>query len=127
MKTYIVYLDESGDDGVIGSSEQFILTSVYMPTEEWQSNYNKIAALRKRLKEKYGFHSTEEMHTKHFLTNKEPYRKYNWSDDDKREILKAFTSTIAELISSNGSIDYSVDGSEIDVQVVKVDAGSWDE
>ena len=97
VKTYIVYMDECGDDGVKGSSEQFILTAVYMPAEEWQSNFNKIVALRKRLKEKFGFHSTEEMHTKHFLADKNPYRKYSWSNDDKLEIVKAFTLTIAEM------------------------------
>lgn len=49
------------------------------------------------MKEKYGFHIKEEMHTKHFLTDKDPYRKYNWSKEEKIEILKAFTLAIAKL------------------------------
>ena len=49
------------------------------------------------LKEKYGFHVKEEMHTKHFLTDKDPYRKYNWNKETKLEILKAFTLAIADL------------------------------
>ena len=51
---------------------------------------------RALLKEKYGFHSTVEMHTKNFLTDKNPYRDYGWSKDQKQEILVAFTKCIAE-------------------------------
>ena len=37
MKTNLVYFDETGDDGLIKtSSETFILTSIYMPSENWQ-------------------------------------------------------------------------------------------
>ena len=98
MKTNLVYFDETGDDGLIKtSSETFILTSVYMSSENWQKNYNQMKFLRKELKEKYGFHVKEEMHTKHFLTDKDPYRKYNWSKETKLEILKAFTLAIADL------------------------------
>ena len=37
------------------------------------------------------------MHTKYFLTDKDPYRKYGWSEEEKIEILKAFTLAIADL------------------------------
>lgn len=98
IKTDIVYFDETGDDGLIKtSSETFILTSIYMKAEDWQKNYDQIKCLRKELKDKYGFHIKEEMHTKHFLCDKDPYRKYNWSNQEKIEILKAFTLTIAKL------------------------------
>ncbi len=78
METYLVYFDETGDDGLIKtSSDTFILTGIYMPSENWQRNYNQMQFLRKELKSKYGFYIKEEMHTKHFLTDKDPYRKYN--------------------------------------------------
>ena len=64
MKTNLVYFDETGDDGLIKtSSETFILTSIYMKSEDWQKNYNQMKFLRKQLKDKYGFHVKEEMHT----------------------------------------------------------------
>lgn len=56
-----------------------------MPMNSWQKNYDIITDLRKKLKQKYNFHVKEEMHTKHFLCDKEPYRKYNWSKDEKQE------------------------------------------
>jgi len=68
-----------------------------MPAESWQQNFNLMRGLRKELHDKYGFHVTEEMHTKHFLTDKNPYRSYNWSKEVKQEIIKAFTLTIAAM------------------------------
>lgn len=98
MNTYIAYFDETGDDGIATtSSDHFILTSLYMPAESWQQNFNLVRSLRKELRDKYGFHVMEEMHTKHFLTDKNPYRNYRWTKEIKREIIKAFTLTIAEM------------------------------
>lgn len=98
MKTYLTYFDETGDDGITtASSDHFILTSIYMSAENWQDNFDKIRELRKDLKEQYGFHVSEEMHTKHFLTDKNPYRKYKWSKEEKQEIIIAFTKMIGGL------------------------------
>lgn len=98
MDTYIAYFDETGDDGVTtASSEHFVLTSLYMNTDSWQSNFDKIKACRATLKSSFGFHSTEEMHTKHLLSDKDPYRKYKWTNEQRQDIIKAFTLCIAEL------------------------------
>ena len=98
MKTYIAYFDETGDDGVtINSSDHFILTSLYMPAESWQQNFEKMRILRRELKDKYGFHVSEEMHTKHFLTDKNPYREYHWSKETKQDIIKAFTLSLIHI------------------------------
>lgn len=119
METNLVYFDETGDDGLIKtSSENFILTSIYMKAEDWQKNYNQIQFLRKELKAKYGFYVKEEMHTKYFLTDKDPYRKYNWSNDQKLEILKAFTLSIAEMDLS--CINVIIDKNKIKKQDYKI-------
>lgn len=79
METYIAYFDETGDDSsYTKSSTAFILTSLYMAASDWQENYNTLYALRKELSVAFGFPVKEEMHTKHFLTDKNPYRNYNW-------------------------------------------------
>ncbi len=98
MNTKIVYCDETGDDGLnTTSSNSFILTSLYMPSESWQNNYDSIKQFRKKLKEEYGFHSGQEMHTKQFLSDKNPYRTYKWTKEQRIEILKKFTLMIASL------------------------------
>ena len=58
MNTCLVYFDETGDDGANTlSSNQFVLTSIYMQTDTWQENFNKIRNCRKELKDRFGFHS----------------------------------------------------------------------
>lgn len=98
MDTYIAYFDETGDDGVTtASSDFFILTSIYMNANSWQKNYDVIRACRKKLKDMFNFHISEELHTKHLLSDKDPYRKYDWSVDQKREIVIEITKCISEL------------------------------
>lgn len=98
MKTYIVYFDETGDDGVTSaSSDHFILTGLYMPAEEWQNNYDLIQNMRKKMKNDYGFHTSQEMHAKHFLTDKKPFRDYGWSKEIKQQILSDFSLVIAAM------------------------------
>ena len=98
LNTYIAYFDETGDDGAnTQSSKQFVLTSAYMDSNSWQSNYNKIRECRKELKEKYGLHISEEIHTKHLVRDKGMYRPYNWSDEQRRNILIDITKCISGL------------------------------
>lgn len=113
METQIVYCDETGDDGLnTSSSDAFILTSIYMPSSEWKNNYDIIKEFRKELKRDYGFHSSQEMHTKHFLTDKDPYRDYCWSKDQRIEILKKYTLMISSLNIS--VINVIIDKTKID-------------
>lgn len=97
-QNYIAYFDETGDDGNnTNSSDTFLLTSMYMPMNSWQKNYEIMTDLKKNLKDKYGFYIKEEMHTKHFLCDKDPYRKYNWTKEQKQIILVEFTLAISKL------------------------------
>ena len=68
-----------------------------MPSSSWQGNYNTVKAFRSNLKNEYGFHTGQEMHTKHFLTDKNPYRTYRWTKTQKTELLKKYTLMIASL------------------------------
>lgn len=98
MKTYIAYFDETGDDGAnTDSSKQFVLTSVYMKSEDWQENFDKVRECRKILKEKFGFHISEEFHTRHLVRDKGFYREHGWNEEQRREIIKEFTKCIANL------------------------------
>ena len=88
METYLAYFDETGDDGMVKySCDHFVLTSVYMPVASWQTNFDAFRAMRRELRDAFGLHVTEEFHTKHFLTYKNPYRAYHWTQQEKQEIL----------------------------------------
>lgn len=59
METYLVYCDETGDDGMVQySSDHFVLTSIYMPVEKWQYNFDLFRDMRRQLKIDFGFHTT---------------------------------------------------------------------
>ena len=95
---FISYFDESGDDGFPKySSPIFLLTSIYMPHVKWKENYNKITEGRRQLKDKYGFPVKLEFHTKYLLTNKNPYRQYGWSDQQRHDIIFDLFQIIADL------------------------------
>ena len=96
-KVKLVYYDESGDDGHPGSSNDFVLTCIYMDTNDWQDSFNLFRNCRKDLKEKYGFHISEEFHAKPFLTDKNPYRNYKWDKQQKKEILEYIINSICSL------------------------------
>lgn len=98
METYLVYCDETGDDGLIQySSDHFVLTSIYMPAEKWQTNFDIFRDMRRQLKADFGLHIKEEFHTRQFLTDKNPYRKYGWTFAEKREIIKRYTIAVSSL------------------------------
>lgn len=98
MNTYIAYFDETGDDGIISrSSDLFILTSTCMSSDKWQFNYDTMKQCRSYLKDKYGFHVKQEMHIKSFLTDKNPYRDYHWSSEDRLNIIKTYLWYIGQL------------------------------
>lgn len=98
METYLVYFDETGDDGANTlSSKQFVLTSAYLDINLWQDTFNSIREFRKELKQKYGLHVTEEIHTKHLVRDKGMYRPYGWTDAQRRQLLIDLTKHISGL------------------------------
>lgn len=139
METYIAYFDETGDDGVTtASSDVFVLTSIYMSASNWQKNYDYFRQFREAVKNKYGFHATEEMHTRHFVRDKGKYRDYGWTVEQRREILIHFINAIAALemkvvnviIDKNNiqTMDYQVLENALKYNIQRIDndsRGQW--
>jgi len=95
---YIVYCDESGDDGYPNySSPFFILTSVYLHYLSWKDNYDLIYKFRQQLKKEFHIPIKWEFHTKYFLTNKKPFRQLNLSDDTRIQIISLFCEFLSQL------------------------------
>ena len=98
METYIAYFDETGDDGITTkSSSEFVLSSIYMPSEKWQENFDKFKSFRKDLRKWTGLNVLEEIHTMHFLRDKDPYRNFGWTREQKQEILFYYAQAISYL------------------------------
>lgn len=94
----LAYYDESGDDGFPEySAPLFVLTAVYMHYLSWKENYQIIHDFRRKLKQDFGFPVKLEMHTKYFLLDKDPYRQFNFAQEDKKQIISLFAKLIASL------------------------------
>lgn len=94
----ISYFDESGDDGIKNcSSSTFILTATYMNIDNWNINYEAVKKFRNYLKQTYRIPIKEEFHTAKFFTDKNPYRMYNLTKEDKLNIVKLYAKLISCL------------------------------
>lgn len=94
----IAYCDESGDDGYpLYSSPFFVLSTLYIHYLAWKECIEKIGYFRKQLKEDYDFPVKMEMHTRHFLADKDPFRRMNFSNKDKLKIVGLFSQLIGSL------------------------------
>lgn len=95
---FFAYFDESGDDGFPKySSPLFSLSAIYFHNTKWRNNFDKLQSFRKSVRDDYGLLLKEEIHTKDFLLNKNPYRKLGISDADRVAIIGRFLQTISHL------------------------------
>jgi len=95
---YIAYYDESGDDGYPKySSPLFVLSAIYLHYLNWKDIFKILSEFRRQLKKDFNLPMKMEFHTKHFILNKNPYRKLQISDDDRLLIIKLFCGLISNL------------------------------
>ncbi|PIZ89485.1 MAG: hypothetical protein COX89_01340 [Candidatus Nealsonbacteria bacterium CG_4_10_14_0_2_um_filter_37_10] len=92
---YLSYFDESGDDGYPKySSELFVLTSLYLHYQKWREDFSLIREFRQQLKKDFGLPVKAEFHAKYFILNKNPFKEYKISDNDRKKILILFSKFI---------------------------------
>ena len=95
---FIAYYDESGDDGYPNySSPLFVLTSLYLHYLSWRETYKNIIEFRQQLKTDFVIPVKLEMHTKHFLLNKKPFRNFDLSEDERILIIDLFCTLLSQL------------------------------
>lgn len=65
---YIMYVDESGDKGKLdlslpqSATKHYALAGIIVPADDWLPTLNRMIALRRKLKQEFGFPFTEELH-----------------------------------------------------------------
>jgi hypothetical protein len=65
---YLMYVDESGDTGLLGSpTRYFALSGLVIHESKWRDFVNQIAAFRKTLRVTYGLPIRMEIHASHFI------------------------------------------------------------
>jgi uncharacterized protein DUF3800 len=94
----IAYYDEAGDDGFPSySSPVFVLSSLYLHHLNWKETYERVLIFRNEIKANYGLPIKLEMHARQFLLNKNPYKKFNFSEEARVEIFSKFCEFIGSL------------------------------
>lgn len=65
---YLMYVDESGDTGLVGSpTEHFALSGLVVHESRWRDFVNQVATFRRTLKAVYGLPIRTELHAAHLI------------------------------------------------------------
>lgn len=48
-------------------------------------NFKIVQDCRRQMRKDFGFHVSEEFHTKHLITDKKPFSKYEWSIEERKQ------------------------------------------
>ncbi len=93
---YIVYCDESGDDGYPKqSSPIFALCASYIHEDSWREAYNALKEFRRSLKARLPMKI--EIHAKNFVLNKNPYRCLEIEDSERIAIIDQYCAAVSGL------------------------------
>ena len=93
---YFMYVDESGDSGLIGSpTRYFTLSGLVIHELRWNEYLEKLIDFRKRMRNSFGLLMREEIHSAH-LINK-PGELVRIKRNDRLTIIRAFINEITTL------------------------------
>jgi hypothetical protein len=97
---YLMYVDESGDTGVLNSpTKHFALSSLVVHELRWQAALNQLIDFRRRMKEKFGLKLMDEIHASKMITR--PGDLVRIKRNDRLTILRAMIDEITHLPDVN--------------------------
>ena len=99
-----MYVDESGDCGLINSpTRYFILTGLVIHELRWQSYLNEIINFRRVIKQKYGFKLRDEFHAAALISNPNKISKglLNIKRHNRLAMIRQFAEMLSTLTDIN--------------------------
>lgn len=91
-----MYVDESGDTGIVDSpTEFFVLSGLVMHELRWRDCVSRIYDFRKRIRDKFGLRIREEIHASHMISRPGELRRIR--KNDRLAILRHFVDEITKL------------------------------
>src|SRR6266545_3702876 len=116
---YLMYVDESGDTGVINSpTRHFALSSLIVHELRWASALQQLIEFRRRMRVKFGLRMMEEIHAAGMINKPGPLVRIN--RNDRLTILRALLDEITHLPDVN-AINIVVDKRPTDTSNVIFD------
>lgn len=93
---YLMYVDESGDTGVVNSpTPYFMLSSLIVHELRWQACLDRLVAFRRRMRDAFGLKMNEEIHAAAMIRGPGPLARMR--RNDRLTIIRMFADEIAQL------------------------------
>jgi hypothetical protein len=93
---YLMYVDESGDPGLVGSPTSiFALTGLVIHELRWRDAMTEIVEFRRKMRDKFGLKMREEIHSSPFINK--PGELVRIKRNDRLTILRHYIDVIAHL------------------------------
>ena len=93
---YLMYVDESGDTGLIGSpSRYFILVGLVVHELRWRDAQAELLLFRKELKTRFALATHSEIHASHLMSRPGPLAKI--PKHLRLEILRRYADKLAQI------------------------------
>lgn len=93
---YLMYVDESGDPGLVGSpTPLFVLTGLVVHERRWRDTMELVVGFRRRMRDTFGLKVREEIHASPFINK--PGALVRIKRHDRLAILRHFADRIATL------------------------------
>lgn len=120
---FLMYVDESGDSGLIKSpSRYFVLTGVVVHELRWQTYLDQTIDFRRRMRDKFGLLMREEIHAAAWITR--PGNMVRIKRNDRLTIIRNFANELARMPDLN-IINIVVDKSDKDPDDYDVFSMAW--
>ena len=93
---YLMYVDESGDSGMVNSpTRYFVLSGLVVHELRWHETLNRLVAFRQRMRTQFGFQMREEIHAGPMLTN--PGNLARIPRNDRLTIIRKHLDELASM------------------------------
>jgi hypothetical protein len=93
---YLIYVDESGDSGVVNSpTRYFVLSGVVVHELRWHETLNGLVAFRQRMRSQFGLQMGEEIHAGPMLTK--PGKLVRIPRNNRLTIIRQHLDELADM------------------------------
>jgi len=97
---YFMYVDESGDNGLLNSpTRYFTLSGIIIHELRWNECLEQLIEFRKRMRNSFGLLMREEIHSAHLINR--PGELVRIKRNDRLTIIRAFINEVAHLPDIN--------------------------
>lgn len=93
---YLMYVDESGDCGLVNSpTRYFVLTGLVVHELRWQAYADQLVAFRRQMRQQFGLRLREELHAAALITR--PGELVRIKRHNRLTIIRSFADEIASM------------------------------